>query len=194
MDEMLIDNIRNRLERYGIAIRETRDHATELTSFGRYRAGAPYFAKYPLHGMLDFAVNDDPSLTLLNREYERITRELKHLEEVGGRAYREELYRDLIAYTEAYRTLLCFQDLCVYETGSVQLPTLRDEIGILILELRRDFSLTGIEREIAYLDETRETISVAVSEPQKEQTAEKPGSVCPDYSGSYRQKGPVGSR
>ena len=94
MDTTTTYDIRHRLHRYDTAVQETRDHALERSSFGRYRAGAPYFAQYPLREILA-SFKGDAALTEALAEYDRITRELKIVERTGGRAYREELFRDL---------------------------------------------------------------------------------------------------
>ena len=95
-------------------------------------------------------------------EYDRITRDLESLEHQGGRTYREELFRDLSAYVETYRTLLCYHELGMCGAGvNADLSISRDEIAVLLLELRRDFSLADIEREVAILDDALRTIREA---------------------------------
>jgi hypothetical protein len=160
MDTTTSDDILNRLHRYDTAVQETRDHAPERSNFGRYRAGAPYFEQYPLREVLAPFLGD-AALTGALAEYDRITRDLRSLERLGGRAYREELCRDLSAYVEAYRTLLCYHELGMCnDRGSADL-SIRDEIAILLLELRRDFPLADIEREVALLDDALRTIREA---------------------------------
>jgi len=160
MDTTAIYDIRHRLHRYDTAVQETRDHALERSSFGRYRAGAPYFAQYPLREVLA-SFKGDAALTEALAEYDRIARELKIVERTGGRAYREELFRDLTAYTEAYRTLLCYHELGMCDEGGSADLLIRDEIAILLLELRRDFLLTDIEREVILLDDALRNIQDA---------------------------------
>ena len=160
MDTTTSDDILNLLHRYDAAVQETRDHAPERGSFGRYRAGAPYFEQYPLREVLASFLGD-AALTGALAEYDRITRDLRSLERLGGRAYREELCRDLSAYVEAYRTLLCYHELGMCnDRGSADL-SIRDEIAILLLELRRDFSLADIEQEVGLLDDALRTIREA---------------------------------
>jgi hypothetical protein len=160
MDTPTTDAIRHRLHQYDTAVQETRDHAAERSSFGRYRAGAPYFEQYPLHEVLA-PFGGNAALMGSLAEYDRITRDLESLECVGGRTFREELFRDLSAYVEAYRTLLCYHEsgMCGVK-GSADL-SIRDEIAILLLELRRDFLLADIEREVALLDDALRTIREA---------------------------------
>ena len=122
----------------------------ERSSFGRYRAGAPYFAQYPLREVLA-SFKGDAALTGALAEYDRITRNLESLERREGQAYREELYHDLSMYTEAYRTLLCYHEMGMYGAGGLTDFRIREEIGILLLELQRDFSLTDIEQELPSL-------------------------------------------
>lgn len=94
MDTTTIDDIGHRMQWYGTAVQEIRDHASERSSFGRYRAGAPYFEQYPLRSVLA-SFKGEAALTGAPAEYERITHELKIVERMGGRACREELFRDL---------------------------------------------------------------------------------------------------
>ena len=160
MDITTTDDIRHRLHRYDRAVQETRDHTFERSSLGRYRAGAPYFEQYPLREVLD-SFKSDAAFTGALAEYERITRELESMERAGGRAYREELFRDLCAYTEAYRTILCYHEMGMDCPEDITDLRIRDMIGILLLELNKDFSLAGIEQEVALLDEACRNIREA---------------------------------
>jgi hypothetical protein len=159
MDITTTDDIRHRLHCYDMAVQEIHDHAPERCSFGRYRAGAPYFEQYPLREVLA-SFKGDAALTPAQVEFERITHELETVERAGGRAYREELFRDLSAYTEAYRTMLCYHEMGMDCAGEIADLWIRDEIGILLLELRKDFSLTDIEQEVRLLDEAYRNIRV----------------------------------
>ena len=141
-------------------MQETRDHTFERSSLGRYRAGAPYFEQYPLREVLD-SFKSDAAFTGALAEYDRITRELETVERAGGRAYREELFRDLCAYTEAYRTILCYHEMGMDCPEDITDLRIRDMIGILFLELNKDFSLAGIEQEVALLDEAYRNIREA---------------------------------
>jgi len=160
MDITTTDDIRHRLHCYDRAVQETRDHTFERSSLGRYRAGAPYFEQYPLREVLD-SFKSDAAFTGALAEYERITRELESMERAGGRAYREELFRDLCAYTEAYRTILCYHEMGMDCPEDITDLRIRDMIGILFLELNKDFSLAGIEQEVALLDEAYRNIREA---------------------------------
>jgi hypothetical protein len=118
---------------------------------------------------------------------------------VGGRTFREELFRDLSAYVEAYRTLLCYHELgmCGVE-GNADL-SIRDEIAILLLELRRDFSLSDIEREVTLLDDALRTIREAGHAvlPVENLPAGATGPSDPfwqQYSPARRQKEQIGFR
>ena len=160
MDITTTDDIRHRLHCYDRAVQEIRDHTFERSSLGRYRAGAPYFEQYPLREVLD-SFKSDAAFTGALAEYERITRELESMERAGGRAYREELFRDLCAYTEAYRTILCYHEMGMDCPEDITDLRIRDMIGILFLELNKDFSLAGIEQEVALLDEAYRNIREA---------------------------------
>jgi hypothetical protein len=198
MDTTTPDDIRHRLHRYDKAVQETRDHALKRSSFGRYRAGAPYFEQYPLREVMA-SMRGDAALTGALAEYERITRELEAVEHAGGRAYREELFHDLSVYTEAYRTMLCYHELGMYGTGGITDLRIRDEIGILLQELQKDFSLTDIEQEIALLDEALRNIRTAERTGTPGQDTPKSANGPSDplwqqYPHSLRQKERAGFR
>ncbi|MFA6364182.1 hypothetical protein [Methanoregula sp.] len=198
MDITTNDDIRHRLHRYDRAVQETRDHTFERSSFGRYRAGAPYFEQYPLREALTH-FKGDVALTGTLAEYKRITRELEAVERAGGRACREELFRDLCAYTEAYRTMLCYHEMgmdCPEEFTDLRI---RDMIGILLLELKKDFSLAGIEQEVSLLDEARRNICEAerAVQPAQARSERSTGTSDPSwqqYPFSRQQKERAGFR
>jgi len=154
MDTLATDNIASRLRRFATAVEETRTHAGERSAFGRYRAGAPYFALYPLRSLMFSGETVSRVFPQHREEFGRIIRELAALEEEGGRAYRGELFRDLSAYTEAYRTLLCYQELGLCSPAAIAQDPLREEIAILLAELAGEFPLDDIRALVASLDET----------------------------------------
>ena len=198
MDITTNDDIRYRLHRYDRAVQETRDHALERSSFGRYRASAPYFEQYPLREVLT-PFKGDAALAGALGEYERITRELEAVERAGGRACREELFRDLSTYTEAYRTMLCYHEMGMDCPEEITDLRIRDMIGILLLELKKDFSLAGIEQEVSLIDEARRNIREAEGAAQPAQALSERSTGTPDlswqqYPSSRQQKERVGFR
>lgn len=198
MDITTTDDIRHRLHRYETAVQETRDHARKRSSFGRYRAGAPYFEQYPLREVLS-SFKGDAALTGALAGYERITRELEAMERAGGQAYREELFRDLSAYTEAYRTMLCYHEMGMDCPEDITDLRIRDMIGILLRELRKDFSLDDIEQEISLLDESQRNIREAerTVQPAQELSAGSTGTSDPFWQqcpSSRQQKERAGFR
>jgi hypothetical protein len=198
MDLTPTDNIRHRLHRYDMAVQETRDHALERSSFGQYRAGAPYFEQYPLREVLTH-FKGDAALAGALGEYERITRELEAVERAGGRACREELFRDLCAYKEAYRTMLCYHEMGMNCPEEITDLRIRDMIGILLLELRKDFSLNDIEQEVSLLDEARRNIREAegAAQPAQALSERSTGTSAPSwqqYPSSSQQKERAGFR
>jgi hypothetical protein len=155
MDVTTTNDIRHRLHRYDMAVQETRDHAPERSSFGQYRAGAPYFEQYPLRAALD--IDDDASCDAVIlreywEEYDRITQDLENFERAAGRAYREELYKDLTVYAEMHRTAICCHELGMGDMNEIASPSLRVDIGILIWELHLEFPLADLEYEVTLLD------------------------------------------
>lgn len=160
MDPEIYDDIRSRLRRYENAVREIKEHAGERSSFGRYRAGAPYFEQYSLRAALDAANGCDPGFLRGARDrYDRITRELSGPPFGSSRAYREELSRDLRAYIELYRTTLCCNELGMGDLQESAYPSLREEIGVLIRELERDLPLADLVCELTSLDAAREALA-----------------------------------
>lgn len=190
------NDIRSRLHRYSTAVSETRSHAGERSSFGRYRAGAPYFEQYPLRAAFGEAVVAGVALPEeFCKEYDRITRELAAPDLGGSRAYREELYRDLVSYIEVYRTAISFNGMGMGSLSDLTPPSLRQEIGILLCELKKDFSLGDLECEVGMLDAALRAVCGEESSGLWGTTAAK-GS--PDAVAGYpllvRKKGRAGAR
>jgi len=154
MDTTPPDDIACRLQRFATAVQETRTHAAERCSFGRYRAGAPYFEEYRLRPLMEAGGKDVRITPEDRKEYRRIRTDLTVLEKEGGRAFREELLADLSAYTEAYRTLLCCHELCLCSIGGILQDPLREEIAVLLAELSGEFPLNDISALVSGLDET----------------------------------------
>ncbi|MDD1702232.1 MAG: hypothetical protein LUQ31_04550 [Methanoregula sp.] len=156
------------LKRYACAVRETRDHAAELESFGKYQAWIPYKEKYVTKALLDRADLPPAVKDASIQEYERVTRELEILEYAQGRAYRDILFRDLSAYVSAYEAALCSAETKMCDLRSDADLFMRDKIGVLVRELGRNFPLTDIRQKIAYLDETYERLSGQADEENRE--------------------------
>jgi hypothetical protein len=153
MDPTLRDDIRSRLQRYDRAVQAAGDPLKDRSSFGRYRAGDPYFEQYALRVAFDIAAASGAAVPEeFRKEYDKITRELASPACGGSRAYREELCRDLHAYVEVYRTVLCCQELGMGDVRTQTGPLFRAEIGILLAELAGEFPLADLAREVQYLD------------------------------------------
>lgn len=153
MDLHNCEDIRSRLDRYADAVRETREHAAERSSFGRYRAGAPYFEQYPLRAALaGVAHGNGKLLQEYWGTYERITQELESPSYAEDRAYREELYRDLVAYVDVYQSAVCCSGLGMGDHEEIAPAAIRDDIGILLLELKGEFPRDALEQEVSLLD------------------------------------------
>ena len=151
MDTTTADDISRLLNQYRTAIHEMRDHASERCSFGRFRAGAPYFAR---HALQLLSTHGDRALftPAFEKEFERVNADFALLEHEGGRAYREELFCDLIAYTEAFRTILCYRELGMCDTDGID--NVREEIAVLLDELEGEFCTDTIRALVSSLDET----------------------------------------
>jgi hypothetical protein len=140
-------------------VQETRAHASECSTFGRYRAGAPYFEKYPVLRLLDSYGENSPFTRALWDENRRIIADLAVLEHEGGRQYREDLFCDLTCYTDAYRAMLCYHELGCRDIDGIARLLLREEIAILLLELEGEFRTSDIRALIASLDEAFRTFT-----------------------------------
>ena len=154
MDTTTTDDIPRLLDQYHTAIHEIRDHAAERCSFGRFRAGAPYFARYALLQRMGSSSESYPFTPSLREEFERINADLAVLEHEGGSAYREELFCDLIAYTEVYRSLLCYRELGMCNFDEIKNHPFREEITVLLKELEGEFCMDTIKTLICNFDET----------------------------------------
>jgi hypothetical protein len=101
-------------------------------------------------------------------EFERINADLGVLEHEGGRAYREELFCDLIAYTEAYRTIICYRELGIYDANGID--NFREEIENLLKEQDGEFRTDNIRALVSILDETdlslRESSRIDSAKPE----------------------------
>ena len=154
MDTVTIDDITSRIRCFAEAVKETRTHAAERSAFGKYRAGVPYFALYPLRSLLSSSETAARLSPEHHAEFGRVSRELAALEQGGGRAYREELFRDLSTYVEAFRTLICYHELGLCPLDGIAHDPLREEIAVLLAELAGEFPLDDIRALVASLDET----------------------------------------
>lgn len=147
------EDLRSRLQRYDTAVQEIREHPKERSSFGRYRAGAPYFEQYALRAAFGAYSSSGRAVPKeVKVEYDRITRELEAPDIGDSRTYRDELYRDLVSSIEVYRTAICLREMGRGRISELAPQCLRQEIGFLLCELREDFSLGDLEGEVRDLD------------------------------------------
>ncbi len=158
MDATTADDIARLIDRYERAVRETRTFSAERHSFGRYRAGAPYFERSFLHQLVESCNGDELFTPALREKYERIQADFALLEREGGRAYREELFHDLSVYTEAYRTMICYHELGICDADEIADSSIREEIGILLDELDGEFPTSEITALIVRLDDELRSI------------------------------------
>jgi hypothetical protein len=134
-------------------VQEIREHPKERSSFGRYRAGAPYFEQYALRAAFEAYSSSGRAVPQeVKEEYDRITRELEAPDLGGSRAYRDELYRDLVSSIEVYRTAICLREMGMGRISELAPESLRQEIGILLCELNEDFTLGDLEGKVRDLD------------------------------------------
>ena len=152
MDTQPADYIRHRLVRFSDTIEAIRMHYGELSTFGRYYAGAPYYEKYGILVLLDGLKSDPGTREELCTEFRRNLQKLEALELELGEGYRAQLRQDLRCYTDIYAAAVCHEHL-----GSIRFEAdhdlfRRDLIGILMDELEKDHDLADIRNLIHTLD------------------------------------------
>lgn len=199
MNIPITDEIRHHLHTFDVAVRETREHLTELDSLGRYRASAPYIEKYCL---IDLLASHDPDETFratVTREFEKIAGDLSALERLGGKKYRDQLFADLCVYTECYYAALCYSECRICDMDADRDLFMRDTIAALQRELQNDYDLVAIGQKVAALDDAVQRMVAGTRDP-KPDTA-KPGKICTasgritgTYSGDMQEKERVSSR
>jgi hypothetical protein len=199
MNTTITDEIRHYLATFEEAVRETRDHITELDSLGRYRASAPYLEKYRIADLMDAHGLDDATKSTLTREFERVTADLNALEQSGGKAYRDQLFADLCTYTECYYSSLCYHELGMCDTEVDRDLFMRDRIAVLLRELRADYDLAAIGQKVAALDDA--VLRMASGSGDGNQGNAAPGDrsgasdrLSGNYSCDAQEKKPVSSR
>jgi hypothetical protein len=155
MDTQPADYIRHRLVRFSDTIEDIREHYRELSAFGRYYAGAPYYEKSGILLLLE-GIRQDPGIREeLCTEFRRVLQKLESLEEELGEEYRARLREDLGQYTDVYAAAICHEQL-----GSLRSETdhdlfRRDLIGVLLHELEKDHDLADLKDLINALDSER---------------------------------------
>jgi hypothetical protein len=152
MEPQPADYIRHRLVRFRDAIEETREHYPNLTAFGRFYAGAPYYEKSGILMLLDGLKSEPGIREELCAEFRQCLGKLEALEEELGEDYRALLRRDLSLYTDTYAAAVCHAN-----HGSITFESdhdlfRRDLIIILVHELERDHDLTDLKNLIRILD------------------------------------------
>jgi len=152
MDTLTLDNITRILKQYRSAVDTARRFSGELRAPGNIPAGAPYFARALASRSLGEWTGSEPLPQEFSDEYNQITADLANLECEGGRPFREELFRDLGVYVEAYRTLLWFRELGMEGAEDIEGINLRDAIGVLLDELEGEFPTEEIHIMISCLD------------------------------------------
>jgi hypothetical protein len=152
MDTQPAEYIRHRLLRFREAIEEIRVHYPDLSPFGRYYAGAPYYEKSGILLLLDGLTSDPVTRENLCTEFRQVLMNLEALENELGDEYRAQLRQDLSKYTDAYAAAVCHEHL-----GSVRFEAdhdlfRRDLISVLVHELERDHDLAELRHLISALD------------------------------------------
>jgi hypothetical protein len=152
MDTRPADYLRHRLLRYAAAIEETREHAFELSAFGRYSASSPYYERSGIQAILASLAEDPSSSGELLQEFRHLDTRLKDLEEELGEAYRCRLRDELSACTDRYHSAVCMENAGMVKFDDDHELFCRDRIAVLVLELEKDHDLSGIKDLILMLD------------------------------------------
>lgn len=170
MNELSIDIIKHRLQRYERSVQETSEHSSELTPFGRYRAVAPYEEKYGLSLLIKSLKPDDPHEQLLQNEFDRITLAFASFEQEKGREYRDHLWYCLVQYTDARYTALCWYQIGLSDIDADRDLFMRHQTEVLLKELRHDYHLAEIEQKIAVIDEAYRGLKEMVGKTMPDQS------------------------
>ena len=151
MDTQPADYLRHRLLRFAAAIEETREHAGELSPFGRYAACAPYYERSGIQAFFAMAEDLSPFGDLL-QEFRHLDARLQTLETELGEAYRRQMRDELSACTDRYYSAVCMENACMLKYGTDHDLFCRDRIAVLLHELEKDHDIGEIKALIVMLD------------------------------------------
>jgi hypothetical protein len=152
MDTRPADYLRHRLLRFAAAIEETREHAGELSPFGRYAACAPYYERSGIQAFFDSLAEDLSPFEDLLKEFRQLDARLQALEQDLGEAYRRQLWDELSAYTDRYYSAVCMENARMLKFGTDHEVFCRDRIAVLLHELEKDHDTREIKTLIHLLD------------------------------------------
>jgi hypothetical protein len=183
MDTPLTEQIRLHLNRYEDSIDEIDQHFNQLAGSMPGCASVPYLEKNRITHLLHTLGNDDSCFADLVREYGRITGKLGRLEQGRGPEYRNLLYADLRCCLDRYHAAVCHASLSSISVESDPDLFNRDQLFVLLVELKKDFDVSGIEQVIGMLDKEVRSISAHGQEKDCEPSLPAPA---PAPSGSSR--------
>jgi|WetSurMetagenome_2_1015567.scaffolds.fasta_scaffold00587_25 hypothetical protein len=152
MDTRPVDYLRHRLVRFAAAIEETREHAGELSAFGRYSACSPFYERSGIPAVLDSLTGDSSSFGDLLQEFRELDSRLEALGQDLGESYRCRLLEELTAYVDRYHAAVCMEHIGLITFGSDHELFCRDRIAVLVHELEKDHDLREIKNLILMLD------------------------------------------
>jgi hypothetical protein len=157
MNKKLLDKLERALLKYERVIEQTDEHYDELDCEGRYggyHSLPPYNYKHTIPFLISLLKKEGVNCEQFQEEYERITKKLEELEKRRGRDLREKLYSGLKEDVIFYPVMI--GSFAEVEPHELEIPndlTTRGSIEIYLMELERDYDLTEIKEEVAYLDE-----------------------------------------
>jgi len=178
------DQIRFHLNRYEESINRVDRHFDRISGSGPDgSASEPYMERNRIQHLLSACNNDTLRSADLLKEYERITGKLVQLEKSRGQEYRNLLHVDLRCCLDQYHAAVCHARLSNLCPESEDECLCRDQLAVLVEELKKDFDLSGIEQMIGMLDTGR--MSIPASNGQK-MTPVSTDTRSPVSSGSRR--------
>jgi hypothetical protein len=154
MDPRPADYLRHRMARFSLAIEETRSHFSELSALGRFPASAPYYERSGILQLFDSLDPEGEEHAALMQEFQRIERDLIHLEEEQKTGYRHLLREELCICLDACSAAVCHANLGGVTEGSRHDIFCRDRIAVLIHELEKDHDLTDAKNLLRTLDDS----------------------------------------
>lgn len=152
MDPRPADYLRHRMARFSFAIEETRSHFSELSALGRFPASAPYYERSGIPQLFDSLDPEGEEHAVLMQEFQRIERDLIHLEEEQKTGYRHLLREELRICLDACSAAVCHANLGGVTDESRHDIFCRDRIAVLIHELENDHDLTDAKNLLRTLD------------------------------------------
>lgn len=195
MTTLTIDDIRAHLHRFEESVKDLRNHIHELKRPGKFPVSTPLVEKNRIAEFLESSGLDEKTRQAFHDTYMQIASDFAVLEHAGGRAYRDLVYCDLCTFVDRYAAAISLHELSLCDAVEDRDLFMREEIGVLLLELQPDYDLADIQRKVAALDEAMEGITrgtdgrIEKTDTPDEKAAwysRSPDTCCSDLSRKFR--------